>query len=146
MELGRAAAPLAMRGLREIGEFEVNGERFGDEVSFLDAEVRDNLLGLDEQGILEIQIIQIRTCSVRAWVLAMLNEDAPQLLDHFEQRLAGLLDQDTAQQDAEGADITAKREILDGIGGTGSQLGKPAALVIVAPTSAPQRRVTHVQS
>ncbi len=76
----------------------------------------------------------------------MLNEDAPQLLDHIQQRLARLLDQNTAEQYAERADITAEREIFGGIGGARSQLGEPAALVIIAPTSAPKRRVTHVQS
>ncbi len=57
-----------------------------------------------------------------------------------------LLDQNAAQQDPERTHITAEGKIFGGIGGARSQLGEPAALVVIAPTSTPKRRVTHVQS
>jgi hypothetical protein len=38
MEFGRAAAPLAVRSLRQIRELEVNGESFGDAVRLFDAQ------------------------------------------------------------------------------------------------------------
>ena len=63
----------------------------------------------------------------------MLNEDAPQLLDHAEQRLTRLLDQDAPQQDAEQAHVAAERKVLGGIRGAGSQLVEPAALVTSTP-------------
>jgi hypothetical protein len=63
----------------------------------------------------------------------MLNEDAPQLLDHAEQRLAHLLDQDTPQQYAEQAHIATERKVLDRICGAGSQLVEPAALITSVP-------------
>ena len=72
-----------------------------------------------------------RVCGAR--LLAMLNENAPQLLDHAEKRLTHLLDQDAPQQDAEQADVAAERKILGGIGGAGSQLVEPAALVVSIP-------------
>ena len=78
--------------------------------------------------------------------LAVLNKDVAQLLDDGEQRFTTLLDKNAAQQYAERADITAERKILGGIGGARSQLSEPAALVVIAPTSAPKGRVTHVQS
>ena len=78
--------------------------------------------------------------------LAVLNKDVAQLLDDGEQRFTTLLDKNAAQQYAERADITAEGKILGGIGGARSQLSEPAALVVIAPTSAPKGRVTHVQS
>ena len=78
--------------------------------------------------------------------LAVLDKDAAQLLDDGEQRFTTLLDKNAAQQYAERADITAEGKILGGIGGARSQLNEPAALVVIAPTSAPKGRVTHVQS
>ena len=78
--------------------------------------------------------------------LAVLNKNAAQLLDDIEQGLTTLLDKNAAQQYAERADITAEGKILGWIGGARSQLSQPAALVVIAPTSAPKGRVTHVQS
>ena len=72
----------------------------------------------------------------------MLNENAPQLLDHAEQRLSCLLDQHAPQQRAEQAHVAAEWKVLDGIGGAGGQLVKPAALVV----SIPKRALTHIQS
>jgi hypothetical protein len=72
----------------------------------------------------------------------VLDEDAAQLLDHAEQRFACLFDQDAAQQYAQQAHITAKREIFGGIGGTGGQFVETPTLV----TSIPKRGLTHIQS
>jgi dTDP-4-dehydrorhamnose 3,5-epimerase-like enzyme len=77
MQLSGAAPPFAMRSLRQIGEFEINRKRFGDAVGFFNGQARDNVPRLDKQGILKFEIIQIRTCSVRARLLAMLNENTP---------------------------------------------------------------------
>jgi hypothetical protein len=63
----------------------------------------------------------------------MLNEDAPQLLDHAEQRLTHLLDQDAPQQDAEEAYVTTQRKVFGRTGGAASQLVEPAALVPSTP-------------
>ena len=76
---------------------------------------------------------KIRSCGVRAGLLAMLNEDAPQLFDHAEQRLTHLLDQDAPQQDAEQAHVAAERKVFGRIRGAGSQLVEPAALVVSTP-------------
>jgi hypothetical protein len=94
--------------------------------------------------------------------LAVLNENSPQLLHDAEKRLATLFDQDASQKRPEQTDIAAQRKIFGGIGGARSQLGEPAALVVIAAASAstcaasctpsctpgctPKRRVTHVQS
>jgi hypothetical protein len=78
--------------------------------------------------------------------LAVLNKNAAQLLDDVEQGFTTLLDKNAAQQYAERANITAEGKILGWIGGARSQLSEPAALVIIAPISAPKRRVTHSQS
>jgi hypothetical protein len=98
-----------------------------------------------QQGVFEI-----RRRSFRARLFAMLDENAPQLLNDTEQRLAALLDQNAAQQDSERTDIATEREILSRVGGACRELGQVAALVVNASartsTGAPKRRVTHVQS
>jgi hypothetical protein len=90
-----------------------------------------------EQGIFECG-----RRALRARLLAMLNEDAPQIFDYAQQRIAHLLDHDTAQQYSEQAHITAQRKVFGGIGGAGGQFVKPPALIV----GAPKRGLTHTQS
>ena len=61
-------------------------------------------------------------------LLAMLDQQPPQLLDHIEKRFAFLLDQHASQQNAQRADVAAQGEFFCGIGGVGRQLGEPGRL------------------
>jgi hypothetical protein len=115
-------------GFGKIREFEINGESFGNPMGLIDGEAGNNFPRLIEQRILEI-----RRCGLRARLLPMLDEDAPQLLDYAEQRFAHLLNQNAAQQDAEQAHIPAEWQVFGRIGGAGGQLVKPAALVVSIP-------------
>ncbi len=66
MQFGGAAAAFAMSGLRKIGEFEVDGESFGDAVSLFDGQARDNLPRLAQQRILKSRWhSEVRSCSLR---------------------------------------------------------------------------------
>jgi len=44
-----------MVGLSQIGEFEINRERLGDPVGFVDAQAGDNFPRLMEQRVLKIR-------------------------------------------------------------------------------------------
>jgi hypothetical protein len=55
------------------------------------------------------------------------------MFDHVQQGFAGLLYEDTAQQDSQGANITAEREFFGGVRGLGSQLRKTDLLVVRCP-------------
>src|SRR5690349_6948312 len=128
-----------MRCFREIGQFEVDGEGFGDAVSLVHGEARDNFPRPVEERVFEIQMGRIpvpgfwtKSRRPRAWLLAMLNENVPQLLNHAEEGVAALLDQHAAQQCAERTNIAAEGKILGGVDGAGSQLSEPAALFVNA--------------
>jgi hypothetical protein len=63
----------------------------------------------------------------------MLDQKAAEMFDHVQQGFAGLLYEDTAQQDSQGANITAEREFFGGVRGLGSQLRKTDLLVVGCP-------------
>ena len=128
MQLGGTPPPLAMVGFGKVGEFEINRECLGDTMGLINREAGDNLARLVQQRIFEI-----RRGSLGARLFPVLNEDPPQLLDHTQQRLTHLFDQDASQQDSEQAHITPEREVLGGIHGAGSQLVETAALVTSTP-------------
>jgi hypothetical protein len=60
VQFGGAPASFAVCGLGQIGEFEVNGEGFGNAVSFFNREARDNLARLIQQGVFKIQVFEIQ--------------------------------------------------------------------------------------
>ena len=61
MQLGGAPSPLAVVGLGKIGEFEINGECFGNAMGLIDGETSDNFPRLVEQGIFEIRRRSLRS-------------------------------------------------------------------------------------
>ncbi len=56
MQFGGTPSTLAVGGLGKIGEFEINGESFGDAVGLFNGQAGDNLPRLIEQRVFEIQI------------------------------------------------------------------------------------------
>ena len=73
-----------------------------------------------QQGVFKIRSRSFGARLLAVLSLAMLDEDPTQLLHHTEERIAALLDQYTAEQGAERADIAAQGEVFGGIGGAGS--------------------------
>src|ERR1041385_4561158 len=55
--LGSAAAAFAMIGLSEVGQFEIDRERFRHLMRVSDIQTTDNLLGTFEQALLVVDIV-----------------------------------------------------------------------------------------
>ena len=102
MQLCCAAATLAVIGLRQIGQLEINCESFGELVGIFDGEIGNDGARLGHQIVAVFLLFG----------LAMLDQKAAEMFDHVQQGFAGLLYEDTAQQDSQGANITAEREVL----------------------------------
>jgi hypothetical protein len=73
-----------------------------------------------QQGVFKIWSRGFGVWLLAVLSFAMLDEDAAQLLHHAEKGIAALLDQYTAEQRAERADIAAQGKVFGGIGGAGS--------------------------
>ena len=55
MQLGGTPSSLAMIGFGQVGELEINRERFRDPVGLIDGEAGDYVPGLVEQRVLKIR-------------------------------------------------------------------------------------------
>jgi hypothetical protein len=122
---GGAAAALAMVGFREIGQFEIDGESFGDPIGLLSLELADNLLRLAH--------LIVEGVRSGGGVDSRLDQQAAKLLDSLEEVIASLLNQYAAEQYPERTDIAAQGMFLGAIVCAGGQFDEPRALVPGSP-------------
>jgi hypothetical protein len=114
-----------MIGFSQVGQLEINRERLGYSVGFSHFKAPDNLL-----GFLHFLVKYVRSnCGIAARVY----QQAPELLHGFEQRFAGLLDQDPSEQNAERANVTPQRMLFGAVLGAGGQLQQPRTLITGSP-------------
>ncbi len=124
-----ASATLSMIGFRQIGQLEINRKRFSELVGIFDGKAGDDSAGLrhaDRRSLL---------CCLSGTGLAMLNEKTPEMLNHIQQRLAGLFHQHPAEQNSQRTNIAPERKFFGGVRSGGSQLGE-ARLWSSSPTMA----------
>ena len=93
VELCSAAATLAVIGFRQVRKLEIDGERLGELVGIFDSEIGNDGAGLRHQIITS-------PLRFRVGGFPMLDQEPPETLDDVEQCLAGLLNQNTAEQNS----------------------------------------------
>ncbi len=116
-----------MVGLCQVGELEINRKRLCDPVCIFDRQSAHHVAGLRHQPGIEIP------CRTRSRLLAMLDQQPPQPLHNLKEFLSLLLHQHAPEQNSERAHIAPQRRLLSGIGGIGSEFGKPRARIVLTP-------------
>lgn len=116
-----------MIGFGEVGEFEINGEGFGDAVSVFYGQGADDFAGAGHQAA-----GALRSAAVGR-LFAMFDEQMAQLLDPVEEGFAFLLDEDAAEENSERAHVAAQWNFFRGIGRVGGELGETIGLSAFAP-------------
>jgi hypothetical protein len=111
-------------GFREVGQFEINCEGLGYPMGLLNAQ-RLN----DTCSLLHLIAARLRSGGVGA----RLDKQPPQSLYGLKNRLTGLIYQDPAQQNAQGANVAAQRGFLGALIGRRSKLRQSLRLVFCAP-------------
>jgi hypothetical protein len=117
--------PLAMIGFSQIGKLEINRKRLGYSVGFSHFKLAHNLL-----CFLHFLVKYVRSSG---GITARFNQQAPELFDSFEQRFAGLLDQDPSEENAQRANVTPQRMLFGAVLGAGGQLQQPRTLITGSP-------------
>ena len=126
MELAGAATAFAVVGLGQVGQFEICGESLGDLVGMGKIHIRDHLLGARHL------LMRFRSRTA-ADLLAMLDQQSPELLDRIKQFAAALLDQHLPQQCAERTHIPAQGVVLGRIFRPCREFGEAGILVFRFP-------------
>jgi hypothetical protein len=88
-----------MISFRKVGEFEINGESFGDAVGIFDGKTADYLSGAFHQTVVAETVVDLDGVGRRR-LLTVLYQESPELFDGIEKGLTLLLDEHAAQQDA----------------------------------------------
>ncbi len=122
-----------MVGFGEVGEFEIDGEGFGDAVGVFDGQAADDFAGAGHQALVEFRFAAVGE------LFATFDEQVAQLLDHVEEGCPFLLDEDAPEQNSERTDVAAQRNLFRGIGSVGGELGETVGLSAFAP----ERNVGH---
>jgi hypothetical protein len=131
MQLRRAPATLAMIGFRQIGQLEINRKCLCDFVGILDGKA-----GNDRARLGQIVVIPLL---FRLGGLAILDEKAPEMLDHVQQSIASLLYEHATQQNSERTNIASEWNFLGGIRGLSGQFEQTIVLI----SRRPQWRLIH---
>ena len=114
IERGGEAAALAVVGLGEVDEFEVEAEGTGKPVC------RGKVEGGDAgDGLLELRCRGV--CSAAVGGLATGDGGAAKVFNGLVERLSGLLAEDVAKESPEGADVAAEGGFLE-VGSVGLKL------------------------
>src|ERR1051325_1215946 len=128
-ELCGAASALAMTGLCQVGQLEVDGERLRHPVGFDEPHPADDLRGALHQSL---RVFAVPLVLRIGHAIAVLDRKRPQFFDRIEERLSRLLLQDLAEQATEETHITTQRRVLD-IPLAARQLNEPQRLIVSAP-------------
>ena len=128
-KLRGAATALALIGLGEVGQLEIDGKRFRHAIGFDDSHALDRLCGaLHQLARPRAVLIRLRV----AHAFAVLNRQQPEFFDRLEKRWPGLLFQDLAEQPTERAHIAAQGRFFN-VRLIARQLIEPSRLVVCPP-------------
>ena len=142
IEFAGAASAFAMVGLGKIGEFKINRESFGDLVRPREIHFRDHLLDLHHRirrhqiagyHVTCYQVNRGRGGGASSDLLAMLDQQLPELLNRVKQFTAALLDQHLPEKRAQRSDIPPQGIILGGILRPCREFGETGILVFGLP-------------
>jgi len=103
--------PFSVIGFGKVRQFKINREGFGNAIGIANLELVHDFLCPAHFLIKDMRAI--------AGIAPRLNQQAPQLLYRFEQRLPSLLDQNPPQQDAQRANVAPKGMLFGAVVGTG---------------------------
>lgn len=127
--LQRAPSPLAVRGLGEIGQLEIDRERLGETVRRSHVERVHDSLGFQHR---RVPRIVLRGGVGRVVLLAVADRELANGFHRLEQRVALLLADDVAEERSHRAHVAAERERL-GVRIAPQQLGEPRGLIFGLP-------------
>jgi len=134
MHLRGSAASLAVISLRKIGQLEVDCEGFRDKVGVPYFELLHYPSRFDH-----LWIFKTRARPLPRRLFPVSDEEATQLLHYFKELLARLLYQNSAQQDAQRANVPPQRLLFGAVVSARRKFLEPATLIIRVP----QWRICH---